>query len=264
MKTRITENAEVVGSDEVFFEGDPVNITDLYNEKAGIFDEQDNESEIDLASYAYQIWKNATDKNPQLKKIIPDLPNVVYATKKNEDDFEKEGVIVYTKTAGDNDILTWLDRKGEVITHSQLTILKAVKCEPDTPALERLPEHHQLVAKSMEYTKEVDLSLGGQLGRPSSVRRRLYLQLNRYYEENLGTLFATENLKRTIDEIYRFPLMETAKETISRQMKAGIADESLANLAIALRDEDKLCITKEDEQASHEPKIICSMGMKNV
>lgn len=262
--TRITENAEVVGSDETFFEGDPINIADLYNEKSGIYDDQDSESEIDLASYAYQIWKNATDKDPQLKKIIPDLPNVVYSTKSNENEAEKEGAIVYTKTAGDNDVLTWLDRKGQVFTHSQFTILKAVKCEPDTPALERLPEHHRLVAKSMEYTKEVDLSLGGQLGRPSSVRYRLYMQLNRYYEANRGTLFVTENLKKTIDEIYRFPLKEAAKETISRQMKTSIPDEMLANLAVALRDEDKLCITKEDEQANREPKIICSMGMKNV
>ena len=65
---RITENAEVVGSDETFFEGDPINIDDLYNEKAGILDE-DDDGEVDLASFAYQIWKNATDANPKLKKI---------------------------------------------------------------------------------------------------------------------------------------------------------------------------------------------------
>ena len=33
---RIEENANVVGSDETFFDGDPVNLTDLYNEKSGI------------------------------------------------------------------------------------------------------------------------------------------------------------------------------------------------------------------------------------
>ena len=63
LRNRITENAEVVGSDETFFEGDPINIKDLYNEKAGILDDEDD-NDVDLASYAFQIWKNAVDKDP--------------------------------------------------------------------------------------------------------------------------------------------------------------------------------------------------------
>ena len=81
---RIEENANVVGSDETFFDGDPVNLTDLYNEKSGILDCEDDDTEVDLASLAYQIWKNATDANPELNKLIPDLPNVIYATKKTQ------------------------------------------------------------------------------------------------------------------------------------------------------------------------------------
>ena len=42
------------------------------------------DSEVDLASFAFQIWKNATEEKPELKKLIPDLPDVVYATKQNE------------------------------------------------------------------------------------------------------------------------------------------------------------------------------------
>jgi superfamily II DNA/RNA helicase len=61
---RIEENANVVGSDETFFDGDPVNLADLYNEKSGILDGEDDDTEVDLASLAYQIWKNATDANP--------------------------------------------------------------------------------------------------------------------------------------------------------------------------------------------------------
>ena len=77
---RIIDNANTVGSDEVFFEGDHVNLMDIYNEKSGILDD-DEDTEVDLASYAYQIWKNATDHQPKLAKIIPDLPDVIYATK---------------------------------------------------------------------------------------------------------------------------------------------------------------------------------------
>ena len=127
---RIKENAEVVGSDEIFFEGDPVNIHDLYNEKSGILDD-DEEGEIDLASYAFQIWKNAIDADPKLKKIIPNLANVIYGTKATDEASDnREGVIVYTRTSEGNDVLAWVDENGNLITQSQLTILKAAKCAP--------------------------------------------------------------------------------------------------------------------------------------
>lgn len=82
VRQRLHENAEVVGTDEAFFEddGDDSLILDLYNEKAGILD-GDGDTEVDLASYAYQIWKNAIDKEPKLQKIVAELPNVVYSTR---------------------------------------------------------------------------------------------------------------------------------------------------------------------------------------
>jgi hypothetical protein len=41
---------------------------------------------------------------------------------------EKEGVIVYAKTAQDNHLLTWVDTAGKIITQSQYRILKAAAC----------------------------------------------------------------------------------------------------------------------------------------
>ncbi len=262
LRKRIEENAEVVGSDEVFFDGDPVKIHDFYNEKQGILDEEDD-TEVDLASYAYQIWKNATDADPTLKKTIPDLPHVIYATKsmKQEDVKRDEGVVVYTRTADDNDVLVGVDRNGEIITQSQLEILKAAECNPDTPALYKLDNHHKLVEMGIEHIKQVESAIGGQLGKKSGARYRTYMRLNRYYEEYKGTLFVNEALKRAIDDIYKFPLKEFARETLNRQLKAGISDEDLANLVVSLRDEDKLCNTKEEEKTYKEPQIICSLGL---
>ncbi|MCI0478916.1 transposase, partial [Candidatus Uhrbacteria bacterium] len=73
---------EVVGADEAFFEDqdDAQAVRDLFTEKAGILD-GDEDAEVDLASYAYQIWKNAIDRDPELEKVIPAMPNVVYSTK---------------------------------------------------------------------------------------------------------------------------------------------------------------------------------------
>lgn len=262
LRTRIQQNAEVVGSDEVFFEGDPVNIADLYNEKAGIIDQED-EGEVDLASYAYQIWKNATDANPELKKTIPSLPNVVYATKAHpEGDKNTEGVIVYTRTADDNDILAWVNNSGEIVSQSQLKILKAAECTLDTKPLHKLEKHHALVESAIGHIREVESNVGGQLGKKTGAKFRTYMRLVRYYDDNKDTLLATETLKRAIDDLYKYPLREVARDTLNRQLKAGIDDNGLAALVVALREEDKLCIINETEVEKREPQIICSLGFK--
>jgi len=259
---RIEENAEVVGSDETFFEGDPINISDLYNEKSGILDDADD-SEVDLASYAFQIWKNALDKNPELEKIIPSLPNVVYSTKKElKKKDSKEAVIVYAKTYEDNDVLVMVDTNGELITQSQFTILKKAECDVNEAVIPKLDNHHKLVVKGLEYVKVSEKLIGGQLGKKTGARFRVYSRLSRYYEENKDTLFANDELKKTIEDIYRYTLKEFAKETFNRQLKAGIDDAQLAALAISLREDDKLCIVNEDEIKNKEPQIICSMGLK--
>ena len=260
---RIEENANVVGSDETFFDGDPVNLTDLYNEKSGILDGEDDDTEVDLASYAYQIWKNATDANPELNKIIPDLPNVIYATKHNTEEKNNEGVIVYTRTPDENDVLAWLDNKGKVITQSQHTILKAAQCTPSTEAKHKLENHHELVKKAIDFIRDDEKNTGGALGKKTGVKYRVYMRLDRYCKEYENTLFVNEQLKKAVDDIYKYPLKEFARETLNRQLKAGIADDQLASLVISLREEDKLAIINEDEQPDKEPQIICSMGLTN-
>ena len=80
---RLTQNAEVVGADEKFFgdEIDSKTIHDLYTEKSDILNDADDE-DIDLGSYALQIWLNATKDNPHLKNEVEKLENVVFSSKK--------------------------------------------------------------------------------------------------------------------------------------------------------------------------------------
>lgn len=263
LSNRIEENAEVVGSDETFFEGDPVNISDLYNEKAGILD--DDETEVDLASYAYQIWKNATDENPAVKKQVINLPNVVFATKHAPEILKREGVITYARTPDDNDFLTVIDGERNIVTQSQLKILKIAKCEPDEKPLTRMENHHELVRKGIENISETEARIGGQLGRKTSARYRVYKRLDRFYTDNVDTLFANDALKRAVEDIYKYPLREVAREILNRQLKAGINDEDLAELVVSLRDENKLSIVEDEElNQLKEPQIICSMGLKNI
>jgi len=65
----------------------------------------------------------------------------------------------------------------------------------------------------------------------------------------------------SIDDIYRHPLWQSAIDTLNRQLRSGISNETLAQLVIALRDEDRLCLIHEEDEETHEPKIICSMGL---
>lgn len=78
-----------------------------------------------------------------------------------------------------------------------------------------------------------------------------------------GELFDTPELSRAVEEIYRFPLRQSATDTLNRQLKLGISDEKLADLVLALREEDRLCIV-QDEQQADEPQIICSLGLASM
>lgn len=262
VRQRLTENAEVVGTDEAFFEDDLPDhkILDLYNEKSGIFD-GDADGEVDLASYAYQIWKNAIDADPSLERTIESLPPVVYSTRHHQvNNNEPEGVLVYVRTCEGNDALAYVDKNGESVTESQYTILRIAECPPDEPALPRQENHHLLVRKGIEVIAEEEKAVGGQLGRPSGARFRTYEKLKRYADEIKGTLFESPELLRAIDDIYRYPLRQSAVDTINRQLRSGIDEKDLAKLVIAMRNEDRLCNIQEEAQ-SQEPTIICSLGL---
>ncbi len=259
---RISENAEAVGTDEVFFDGDPVNIRDLYNEKSGILD--GDEGDVDLTSQAYEIWNQAIKANPDLKKKIANLPDVVFSTKaKHDDGFENDSVITYHRNSHSYEVLSWLNQEGKVISTSQSRILKMAECSLDTPAIERLEKHHEVVKAAVILAETEAANSGGQLGNKASARYKSYGMLQRYYENVKNTLFDVDALKKTIDDIYHYPLRETAREMINRRIKFGCTDEEMALLAMQLREEGRLCVIEQKEQDNFgTPQIICSMGIK--
>ena len=262
VRERLKENAEVVGSDEAFFEDedDDQTIINLYHERAGILD-GDPDGEVDLASHAYQIWKNAISADSQLEKAVTDLPDVVFSSRQHSPIAQRpEGVLAFMRTADGNDALAYVDREGRSITESQLEILSAAECRPDTPAQPHHESHHQLVAEGIKHVVREEKRVGGQLGRPSGARFRTYTRLKQYSEAIKGQLFDVDALHRAIDDIYRYPLRQSAVDTLNRQLRSGIDDIQLADIVISLRDDDRLCLT-DDAAEVQEPRIICSIGL---
>lgn len=164
------------------------------------------------------------------------------------------------KTAEGNDSLVWIDKEGNSVTQSQITILRMAACHPDTKAIPRHSQHHNLVHQGVDFIIEEEKTSGGQLGRPSGAKFRTYERLKRYTQEVQGTLFATTDLLKAIDQLYHYPLRQSAIDRLNRSLRSEISDQELAELVVALYLDDRLCIVHE-EGSIQEAQIICSLGL---
>jgi superfamily II DNA or RNA helicase len=271
VRARLRENEEVVGADEVFFEDDERSqpLLNLYNEQTTVLEDEDD-GEVDLASYAYQIWKNALDNEPKAAKQVMGMPDVVYATRdlrSPDGPGGPGGVLVYVRLPDGTDGLGRVDVEGQLVTESPVAILNAAACDPWTPGMPRDERHHTLVRTGMDQIVQEERRAGGQLGRPSGARFRTYTRLQAYERQLRGTqgtlpIFAPnlDALSRVIESIYRYPLRQAATDSFNRMLRSGADDEALARRAIELHDEDRLVI-RDDAPDDTEPKIICSMGL---
>ncbi|MBP5365165.1 MAG: helicase [Bacteroidales bacterium] len=263
LNDRINSNASLVGSDERFFEGNETNLSDMYNEKSGSLDDDEDDSEVDLASQAYQIWKNATDANPELKQIIPSLSNMIYSTKQATS-ADEDGVITYVKTHNGYDVLSWYNSRGEILSQSQRRILQAMACNYDTAEEEPLENRFELVKKAVRETDDKDTRVSGILGNRFSTRYRIIELLEHYYQQPPNLLFDADKkqlLKKVIDDIYNYQLLDETKIYLSRVLHTNAADEIVESV-LEMHKNNSLCRIDEERDTEQMPEIICSMGLK--
>jgi hypothetical protein len=264
---RLQANQEVIGTDESFFgEVAAQKLIDLYTEKQGVFDDDSGDEDVDLTSLALQAWNSAP---ATLQEQVKKLPNVVYATRAHPTGADTPpGVIVHLRFVRNNekhDLLLRLDPQGNLVSQSLVALFRAAACPPGEPALLPTPNHHELVARAVEYAIQELQTVGGQLGTLRSIRRKVYERLRAYCEHQLQRpdLFAQESIPRIetlLGLLYRAPLKEDARDTLSRQLRLGIPDHELVELVWDLYQDGRLC--KEPETSEPlEPQVLCSLGL---
>lgn len=267
LNDRINANAGVIGSDELFFEGNEQNLRDLFNEKSGILDDA-SDDDVDLGSMAYEIWKRGTSAHPELKQIIPNLSNVVFSTKKATAG-QPDSVITYARTYNDFDVLSWMDANGNVISNSQKRILLSMACEFGEEAQPKLENHHDLVRKSVEDIHIDNTTSAGTLGTRFSTRYMVWSLLEDYYKNHPIDIFFTQEMKNIVklaaNDIYQYPLLESTKFSLGRLFRArGRNDDEIIEYIIEVYKNNQFCRVEENVDANNkEAQILCTLGIRN-
>jgi hypothetical protein len=259
LMNRLEQNQEVVGTDESFFgENAASKLRDLYTEKHGSLDD-DEDTEVDLASAAYGIWNNAPE---EARKTVEKLPPVIYATRAHEPtEGNPEGLLIYVQFPGGEDGLIRTDSDGQIISQSMVGILNAAACQPETPALTRRADHFDLVARGVGQAITEINEMGGQLGSLRSTSRKVYERMRIHRERLMQAGNSNPVLDRAMDALFRYPLLERARDALGRELRLGITDQALAQMLIDRYEDDNLVHVVE-EKVIREPQVICSMGLR--
>jgi superfamily II DNA or RNA helicase len=266
---RLRQNQEVIGTDESFFGEEAARrLSDLYTERAGALDDEGADEDIDLSSLALQVWNSASAKD---QKEALDLPPIVSATRALAETevgpHHPPGAVAYLHYPNGDDALIRVDEQGNLVSLSFSAIFRALACPPDTPALERTENHHELVTRCVQIATEEQTTPGGQLGSLRSVRRKLWECLNEYRRRlqthpDASSSEQQQRLDHVLDLLWRYPLKSATQETISRQMRLRISDSALLDLVFQRAHDNTLCEVGEEKPTEPpEPQIICSLGL---
>ena len=191
------------------------------------------------------------------------MSNVVFSTKAHTGSaIAPQGALVYMRTGDGNDALVYVDRNGESVTQSQLAILRAAECTLDTPPSSHV---HQSSTTSFSRGWNTFWRRRRMVARVNlgvlRARLRTYERLEQYYQDTRTMLFAPPpELEKVIDTIYRYPLQNSGKDTLNRQLRIGVDNEQLAAIAIDMWANDRLCVI-QNETEPQEPQVICSLGL---
>ena len=271
LRDRLRQNAELVGTDERFFDDDSQEdggrlLRDLYDGRdSGILEREDAES--DPVSRAQAIWLGAIKRDPSLEKTIAEMPDGCYSAKRSPDD--KAGAIVYAQTGRGRHVIVRVGEDGGIMSQSESGILDALECEPNDPPAPFSSQHHALVGETHARIRENEGNFGGQLGGPRATPNRVYFRLRAFLKRAqaqeqdglFGEARETQDLKAALRQILHWPLKATARDALGRQLALGIRDGDLVHRVIQFYRNGELCEIADRDGGEDEPRLVCSMGL---
>ena len=258
IKSRLKENAEVVGTDEKFFDDDEETFKDLlYNEKSSSL-EKELFKDIDPSSNALQIWKNAIKKTPQLEDEIKNMPNVVHSSKKSDASKGMDGILLFAKSHITN-YLIHLNNERKNKTENHVEILKMAECSPKSKALKRTENHYELVKESLKLIQEsvqVGGDVAGRFGGRRSPRYRLYKIIEELSNEN-----SHRDFHFLANDLYNYPLLNDSERILNKMFRTKESSKKILDLALERYKNENLLNKKERQKIDEQPRIVCSMGL---
>ncbi len=258
LDNRLTQSAEILGSDEKFFDDKEINLEKIYKDQV-VLEEPDDD--VDLITRAYDIWQQAIKENPDLESRIKALPDVAYSAKRTTG---QASTLAYIRTDSHRHFLAQVDDDGNIISQSQSKVLDLLRCPPDEQRIPPASNHHALVAAAVKYVQQARMDLSGNLGGHNNIRNRIYNKLNAYRDRGQSGLFKGEHsdidLRDVIEGVYRYPLREAARDRLVRLNRQGATDTELIDSVVGMWKRNHLLAIPEGDGPIH-PHIICSIGL---
>ncbi|MDW8272533.1 MAG: helicase-related protein [Bacteroidota bacterium] len=256
LRERLQQNQEIIGTDERFFDERVYDtLHDLYTERAHVLDSDDPDDDVDLTSYALQIWNSAPE--PLRKKAL-ELPEQVYTARAN-DTGGPDGAIVFARVhrGGErSDRLLRFDYAGTMLNESLVSLFEQLRCEPSTPAI-AAPRVLDLVAAAARAIESETTSLEGMLGPHRSLRHRLYRRLRQIAQTSSDPALR-EQAEWYAEKLYNYALHSSAEEQLRAALR--IATDRNLLLTIADLDEDGKFVLVS-APAAPRIEILCTMGL---
>ena len=254
IQDRLKENAEVIGTDEVFFRDEKQSFIDLYNENSNVLNKEILE-DVDLSSYAHSIWDKAIKDEPSLEEKIKGMPDSIHASKDSEN--PEQRVLLFAKSHITNDLLE-LNHDGDIITENQKEILDKACCHPQTQPKERTNDHYQIVRSGLKKIEEKlqPINKSGNFGTSRNPRKKIFDLFN-------SMLQKTEEDEQIIDEVFHYPLFSDVETVLARKFRRKQPDDEIKNYTREKYREEILVNKKEIKKMTEKPRIVCSMGLVN-
>jgi superfamily II DNA or RNA helicase len=257
---RLHESGIVLGSDDQFFgsEQEREVLEGLFDETKQTAFEAVDEDDVDVASFAYEVWRKAILENPALEKEVKDLQLGIRTT------------IPATKLARHGEVLTLITSNYGIDTVMMVGKNGATPISPVTAVTETVAKAGQAqlipiedhLAKLGDALNRAYDDRGQSLGTVNRINRRVYEVLQKHERVKSG-LLQERNSREVVDLINRHPLRSSAGQRLAQIMRED-GDKPTDRLLLtvqALSEKGELVVLPDD-LASGELAIVASVGFQ--